>query len=385
MRIQEQKKRAVQSEETANAKEEWYEFWLASICGISDAKKRKLREYMKSAKEAYYIEETELKQMLFLTEADKHTIIQAKKNEDLKRQWEHMKSQGIHMVLYCDDSYPKRLKEITDTPYAVYYKGELPRENQISVAMVGARNCTKYGETCAIRFAQRLAECGVQIISGLARGIDGSSQRGALMGNGKTFAVLGCGVDICYPREHIGLYMDILEHGGGILSELPPGSRPFPFHFPRRNRIISGLSDRVLVMEAKEKSGSLITADAALEQGKDVWALPGPIDSELSKGCNRLISQGAGILTSPENLLEDLKIPAVDFCGNQRENHRETKKMLETDENMVYSSVGLYPKSVEELLKETKLPAAELVGLLAALEIKGYIQEISKNYYIKAE
>ena len=147
------------------------------------------------------------------------------------------------------------------------------------------------------------------MISGLARGVDGMGQRGALMGKGRTFAVLGSGVDICYPREHMGLYVDILDQGGGILSEYPPGTPPLPRNFPPRNRIISGLSDAVLVMEARVKSGSLITADLALEQGRELYALPGPVNSELSSGCNRLIQQGAGILLSPEMLLDEWNLP----------------------------------------------------------------------------
>ena len=163
---------------------------------------------------------------------------------------------------------------------------------------MGARSCTPYGEKYALEYGKKLAECGIQVISGLARGVDGIGQRGALLGGGKTFAVLGSGVDVCYPKNHMGLYLDILEQEGGILSELPPGTPPLPQHFPRRNRIISALSDIVLVMEARERSGSLITADLALEQGKDVYALPGPVNSSLSQGCNRLIFQGAGILLS---------------------------------------------------------------------------------------
>lgn len=362
-----------------NDKERPYEYWLASMRGISDKKKRMLREHMKSARAVYYIEETELNTIDFLTEEDRNVLRAMQRVTEIEEEWEKLKVQGIWMVLYFEEMYPRRLVPLEDKPYAIYGKGHLPENDAVSVAMVGARNCTRYGELYADKFAGALAEAGAQIISGLARGIDGASQRGALRGGGKTFSVLGCGVDICYPREHIGLYMDIIEHGGGILSELPPGTKPLAFHFPRRNRIISGLSDCVLIMEAKEKSGSLITADMALEQGRDVWALPGPLNSELSEGCNRLIRQGAGILISPELLLEDLELKTKNFWKNKT----ETKKMLETDENMVYSSVGLYPKSVEELMEETGLSAAGILRLLVSLEIKGYIQEISKNYYIR--
>lgn len=177
----------------------------------------------------------------------------------------------------------------------------------------------------------------------------------------------------------MGLYLDILEQEGGILSELPPGTPPLPQHFPRRNRIISALSDIVLVMEARERSGSLITADLALEQGKDVYALPGPVNSSLSQGCNRLIFQGAGILLSPENLLDEMGIAYSGECEKSDKN----EKMLESPERMVYSCLDLFPKGIDELMKETELSISELMERLITLELKGYAEEVSRNYYIR--
>ena len=254
-------------------------------------------------------------------------------------------------------------------------------------AVIGARRCTPYGEKYAVEFARALAEMGVEIISGMARGIDGMGHRGALLGGGKTYAVLGCGVDVCYPKEHIGLYTDILEQGGGILSEQPPGTPPLAHHFPARNRIISGLSDAVLVMEAGRKSGSLITVDMALEQGRDVYALPGPVNSSLSDGCNRLIRQGAGILLSPEDLAEEWGLdgnalrPAGTAPGKKA---GKNEKELETEEKLVYSCLGLYPKGVDQVAAETKLDIKSVMELLVTLELEGYIREISKNQYIIA-
>ena len=169
--------------------------------------------------------------------------------------------------------------------------------------------------------------------------------RGALMEKGKTFAVLGCGVDICYPREHIGLYMDILEQGGGILSEFPPGTPPLAVNFPLRNRIISGLSDVILIMEARERSGSLITADLALEQGKEVYALPGPVDSPLSTGCNRLIQQGAGVLLSAENLLNEWGIMPDNLCRKTEIKPDKNKKQNNMDNHYTHNSrQGIFQK-----------------------------------------
>ena len=363
--------------------EKKYEYWLASIQNLSDNKKNKLREHMNFAKRAYYIEETELNTLNFLSEKEKNVIKQAQKELHPDYVQEELEKKGVSVVLRYEEDYPRQLQSIPDRPYAIFYKGSLPRAEKYSVGIVGARQCTPYGEKYAFEFAQQLAQHQVQIISGLAKGIDGISQRGALMGGGQTFAVLGNGVDICYPRENIGLYHDIIEQGGGILSEFPLGAPPLGFQFPKRNRIISGLSKVLLVIEAREKSGSLITADMALEQGRDVYALPGPINSALSSGCNRLIWQGAGILLSPEQLLEELGIVNVAESVEFKEKEQEKKKVLETKENLVYSSLGLYPKSANQIMEETGLQVSIVFQILSALQIQGLIREISKNYYIK--
>ena len=283
-----------------------YEYWLASIPLLSDCKKRKLREEYGNGKAVYYIEEIRLRFSGFLEGKDVEAILKARK-KDVRKEWKQLEEKKIRFVPYFAEEYPTRLLQITDAPYALYVKGRLPDKDVLSVAIVGARKCTPYGEGIALEYGEYLAENGLQVISGMARGVDGAGQRGALNGGGMTYGILGCGVDICYPREHIGLYMDIQDNGG-VISEQPPGRPPLPVYFPLRNRIISGLSDVILVMEAREKSGSLITADLALEQGKDVYALPGPVNSQLSQGCHRLIRQGAGILISPEDLLVELGI-----------------------------------------------------------------------------
>ena len=251
-----------------------FEYWFASIPGLTDEKKILLRSCMKSGEAIYYIEETELGRMKFLNETDRNTIMQEQKKRDPKEEWARVTDSGIWMSLSFEETYPARLSCISDKPYALYGKGHLPKDKEPSAAIVGARACTAYGEECARWFAEELVKNGIQIISGMARGIDGSAQRGALTGGGTTYAVLGNGVDICYPREHIGLYTDILAHGGGILSEQPPETKPFAWNFPRRNRIISALSDVVLVMEAKEKSGSLITADLHWSREKMCMRFP---------------------------------------------------------------------------------------------------------------
>lgn len=358
-----------------------YEYWLASIYPLSNDKKRSLREAYGDGKAVYNnIEETKLHFLEFLDAKDVDVILQAqkKKESELKDDWNKMQELGIQFVPWYVPEYPDRLRHIPDPPYALYVKGSLPEERAPSVAIVGARRCTPYGEQMALEYGETLALAGVQVISGMAKGIDGAGQRGALNGGGSTYGVLGCGADVCYPREHIGLYMD-MQARGGVLSELVPGQPPLPMFFPARNRIISGLADAVLIMEARERSGSLITADLALEQGKDVYALPGPVTSPLSQGCHRLIRQGAEILISPEDLLVELRIQPLRAGRKDDKN----EKVLETPENMVYSCLDLYPKGISQLIKETGLGVQELMERLITLELKGYIREVSKNHYIR--
>ena len=317
-----------------------YEFWLAGIQGVAAHKKIRLRECMKTAEAIYYIEETQLHHFEFLNENDRNKIMQAQKNSCFRTDYEKMNEKGIQFVPFFSKVYPENLKEITDPPYALYVKGNLPERKAKKAAIIGARRCTPYGEKYAIDFARVLAAHGVEVISGMARGIDGMGHRGALLSGGKTYAVLGSGADVCYPREHIGLYVDILEQGGGILSEQPPGAAPLAHNFPARNRIISGLSDVILVMEAGKKSGSLITVDLALEQNE------GPEESK---------------------------------------NKSKNEKMLESAEKLVYSCLGLYPKDLNQLVSETKLDIKEVLEKLVSLELQGYVREISKNHYIISE
>lgn len=355
-----------------------YEYWFANL-KLSCKRKQEIRQVLKSAEELYYIEETALKNYI-VQEKERELILNSTKTWKLDEEYKKLEQKGVRFVTMQDQNYPQRLRNIPSPPYALYLKGQLPREDIKSIAIVGARECTPYGEVMAREFAKALVRAGVQIVSGMARGVDSAGQNGALEEGGSSFGVLGCGVDICYPREKIGLYMELQERGG-ILSEFPLGTNPLPQYFPARNRIISGLSDVILVMEAKEKSGSLITADAALEQGKDVYALPGPINSHLSMGCNRLIRQGAGILLSPEELLVELGI-----CQQrERENEKQIKLLLESKEKLVYSCLGLQPQNLDYLFNVTKLPIAQLLDTLMSLELRGIVKEISKNYYVKVK
>lgn len=205
-----------------------------------------------------------------------------------------------------EKDYPERLRTIADPPKEIYVLGRLPEAELPTVAVIGARDCSEYGKYVASGLGAVLGRGGIQVVSGMARGIDGIGQEAALDAGGSSFAVLGCGVDVCYPAGNRRLY-DKLKRSGGILSEYPPGTPPHAWHFPPRNRIVSGLADVVVVVEARMKSGTLITVDMALEQGREVYVVPGRVTDPLSAGCNRLLKLGAGILLDEEEFMEEVR------------------------------------------------------------------------------
>lgn len=356
-----------------------YEYWFANIKGLSNKEKYCIRSSVKCAEELYYMEEKAIKNIVGKEEKYR-CVVDSIRNWKLNEEYTLLERKEVRFLTRMNSEYPQRLLGISTPPYVLYIKGKLPAEEIISVAIVGARQCSAYGQAMARQFSETLSGAGIQVISGMARGIDGISQRAALQCGGSSFAVLGSGVDICYPRENFSLYQD-LQKNGGLISEHPIGTQPQKTFFPARNRIISGLADVLLVIEAKEESGSLITADMALEQGKDVYALPGNVSSQLSIGCNRLIKQGAGILISPEELLEDLGI----FHNYRSGKRAENKIMLESTENLVYSCLDFEPRNLSEILGQTKLQISVLLEILVALQLKGYIREVSKNYYVKVK
>ena len=277
-------------------------------------------------------------------------------------------------------AYPEHLRSHKGMPREIHVLGELPDEQIPTVAIVGARMCSPYGRHHAFTYAKLLAQHGVQVISGMALGIDGVAHEGALAGGGKTFAVLGCGVDICYPMRNHKLYNQIIENGG-IISELPEGTPPLRHNFPMRNRIISAMADVILIIEAKAKSGSLITADFALEQGKTVLALPGRVDDELSRGCNWLISQGAGIAHSIESVLAELNMRYALKSENQQKNEIG----LATTKKLVYSCVDLTPKDLHSIMEDVPGTVSQISKVLLELQLEGKVFEPFKNYYVKAE
>ncbi|MCR4909013.1 MAG: DNA-processing protein DprA [Lachnospiraceae bacterium] len=285
---------------------------------------------------------------------------------------------GIEYLPAFDRRFPEKLLTIPNPPSGIYFEGKLPDPDKPSVAIIGARVCSEYGRGAAEYFAKTLAENGIQIISGMARGIDGIGQRSAIMSGGETFGVLGCGIDVIYPEENRELFKQVIQHGG-LISEYPPGESGRPAYFSQRNRIISGLSDLVLVLEARLHSGTAITVRHALEQGKDVFAMPGRITDPLSVGCNTLIRDGAGIALSPEEILEALGI-------KQRKKKTARGKAaagFSGSEAMVLRALDFKPLSFGEVLEKTALTPSELTETLLSLQLAGAAKETGRGYYIK--
>lgn len=365
---------------TDEVSEQEYLYWLCQIPSLGAVSIRKLGEYCGSYEAVYYnIEETRLKETGFLNKRQIAELVEWKTRfAACRKSFQHLGQRGIRFLTPLDRDYPQRLKEIYDYPMGLYVRGRVPLEERPSAAIVGARGCSAYGEQLAREFARALAAEGVQIISGLALGIDGAAHDGALKAGGATYGVLGCGVNICYPSSNYALYEAMMKNGG-VLSEFPLDTAPRPGHFPMRNRIISGLADAVLVIEAREKSGSLITAELGLEQGREIFAVPGRITDNLSGGCNRLIQQGAHMAVSPGDVLEYLGIK----CRKELILHEKNTNGLAKKEKMVYSCLDLKPKHVEEIISETGLGISECMGILLELELGGYVYRSANHYYGK--
>ena len=353
------------------------QYAFSVMCGLSRRTKKRLLETF-SEEEILTLKDKEMKMLLTPKEMSSYLRHRSIFNiEETQKEWKDLKEKGIHFIYHTDADYPDKLKILTDSPLALFYKGRLPGKEK-AIAIVGSRIPTAYGVEMASYFARELAQKGISIISGMAFGIDVAAHKGALDAGGFTYGVLGCGPDVVYPKENFSVYEGMIGQGG-ILSEYKPGEPPMSYRFPERNRIISGLSDGVLVVEAKAKSGSLITADQALEQGKDVFALPGRATDILSEGCNWLIREGARIVTEPNHILEEL----FHLYENNEKNNNLLDNLLDIREKMVYDCLSLDPKAVEEIINETNFAVSEVIGILYRLELNGYIKQVVRNHYIR--
>lgn len=288
-----------------------------------------------------------------------------------------MRKRNIEILRPGMHEYPASLSEINNSPKQLYYMGDISILKKRCAAVVGSRNTNQYGRTTAVAIAGKLAEKDVVVISGMARGIDTCAHRGALDAGGSTVAVLGCGVDICYPEENSSLKKE-LEERGLILSEYPPGTMPMPYHFPQRNRIISGLSEVTVVVQARNSSGALITAELAAEQGREVCAVPGNIDSQYNLGNNKLIKDGARPITNPGDVLEAMRLDVLD--------DETVRRLLSDTEQLIFSMLAEGGEmTVDELCCRLEKPPAYVNSIVTVMELKGAVYTaLGKIFIAKA-
>lgn len=381
-----------------------YAYWLHNIKGVGNKGIRKLLKRAKLPSRVFNMTKEQMlkiyleEEKCFTIKAIEH-IQKSKEDWDIETEYEKLKKQGVDFFPEFHPSYPKSLRAIPDKPWAIYVIGRLPDENKLTVAVIGARECSAYGAFMAKELGKRLAACGVQVLSGMAKGIDSLSQKAALEAEGDVFAVLGSGVDVCYPQSSRCVY-EQMKAKGGIISEYPLTTEPRPGNFPARNRIISGLSKVVVVVEAKEKSGTLITVDMALEQGKEVYAVPGRTTDGLSKGCNQLIRDGAGIIFGIEEFVTEITecyVNQNDLVKKPVEiktNIMKTTALpgLSQMEQTILEIVDFYPKSIQKIYDELidKMEEVQEINLniifktLIKLEKMGVIQTKSDNFLLKS-
>jgi DNA processing protein len=306
-------------------------------------------------------------------------LAQRKAGLDLNSLVAKLESTGISFVCYNEPGYPESLLSIYDPPPVIFFRGRLMAGDSLAVAMVGSRKPSPYGQLVAEKLAKDLAAVGIIVVSGMARGVDTIAHRGALAAHGRTIAVMGSGLDIVYPRENKRLMEQIMD-SGAVISEFPPGSPPEAWHFPARNRIISGLSQAIVVVEAGERSGALITADFALEQGRDVMAVPGNIVNPLSRGPHRLIKQGARLVEGAGDILDELGLEKL-FPANQPREGGSIK--MSAEEEVTYRLVTLDPVSLDELIAKSGLLPQKVMAALMYLEIKGFVKQMPGKFYTR--
>lgn len=307
------------------------------------------------------------------------SIAAAREEIDAQREIDVCREKGVAIVTQDDAIYPRALAEIPDPPGVLFVRGEIKPQDAIGIAIVGSRHATTYGTTIAERLASSLARAGVTVVSGLARGIDAAAHRGALNAGGRTIGVLGSGVLNIYPPEHVELALDVIG-SGAILSETPPQSPPISGAFPQRNRIITGMSLGVIVVEASDRSGALISARHAMEQNREVFAVPGRVDSRMSKGCHRLLRDGAKLVETADDVLEELGpliAPATSADGQQV--HHPAELMLNDLEQQVLAAIGADPTQIDEIVSTSHVPVPQVLATLSVLEMRRLVRRVSGN------
>lgn len=351
-----------------------YDIWLKTL-KINGHTKIRLIDCFETSKKLYYAAQRSLSKIEGINKDVINTIITNKDLNKAKNIYDTMKEKKIEGVPIYSENYPSPLKEIHNPPFLIYILGELKKEDTNAIAIVGARKATAYGKWSAYNIANQLGMHNITVTSGMAFGADTYAHQGALDAEGRTIAVLGCGIDICYPKRNYSLYKTIVNKGA-VISEYEPGISPHPAFFPARNRIISGLSKAVVVVEAGEKSGSLITAEFALDQGRDIYSVPGNIESKYSKGTNKLIKDGAIPLIGIEDFLQDLNITI---------NQKQSDEIIElgADEKKALEVImENQPAGIDFLAYKLNMQVSEMNALLTILEIKGLVKTLSGKIVI---
>ncbi|MBI2196851.1 DNA-protecting protein DprA [Candidatus Daviesbacteria bacterium] len=350
---------------------------LHSIDGLGPIRLRAILEYFKDPKLAWEANENELLK-LGIFRNTVNLLVETRKKLDPETYAKKIAESGIKWITIFDEAYPKLLAQIYDPPIVIYYKGE-PDWDKKAIGVVGTRKITGYGKVVTEKFTKGLSLAGLTIVSGLARGVDAQAHLTAVSENGKTIAVMGGGLNNIFPPENRGLAAKIADNFGAVISEFPPNYPSLPGNFPARNRIISGLSLGVLVIEAAEDSGSLITARLALEQGREVFAVPGPITSDLSKGPIDLIREGARIVFSPEEILEELGINRVKSLESRVKNERD----LSEEERQILEVLENESRHIDEIGRQLNFPSPKISALLLKMEISGLVESMGAGIYCK--
>lgn len=355
-----------------------YYLAFSNASGIGPIKFNKLVKTFGSAKAAWNSSTDDLEEVLKQALTKKFEIF--RKEFDIDEYLQKLNKQKISFVCLIDKEYPPLLNKIPNPPIVLYAKGNLKLLGLQKIAIVGTRHITAYGRQITEMFAEKLSSVALVVVSGMAYGVDGVAHKATLEAGGATIAVLGNGVDLPYPRENEKLYEEILDSGGLILSEYPPGEPPSAGSFPSRNRIVAGLSLGVLVTEGASDSGSLITANYGLEFGRKVFAIPGPITSQLSAAPLRLIEKGAKLVVSPEDILRNLQLPISNFQLNK---NVSKFKDLSLEEKKIVELIENEPIHFDEIVRRLKLDPSKIGTILSMMEIKGLVKSSGSKYSIE--
>lgn len=353
--------------------------WLNSIRGIGNITIDKLEVYFKNISNIWEASKNEIFRIPFISNKIKHEIIKCKNLDYFDKLKHTIKKNNVKVITIVDKEYPQMLKNIYNYPKVLYVKGNIEFNKLLSIAIVGSRKATSYGRWAAEKFAKELSRLGITIVSGMAKGIDTVAHIGALEENGQTIAVLGSGLNVIYPSSNRILYEKIIEKGA-VISEFPLNTKPLPQNFPQRNRIISGLSLGTVVIEAGEKSGSLITASHALEQGKDVFALPGNINSTYSKGTNMLIRDGAKILMDIDCILEE--ISELRGITRMKKSNHINYDDLSDQEIKILECIIEKPIHCDMISYKTGIDISTVSSILTILEMKGIIKQLPGKIFM---